>query len=401
MNRVRTEPIDIAVLGSTGSIGTQTLDVIRQNRDHFRVVGLAAHSNVELLAAQIKEFQPEIVAIGTEEAARELAPVSDRHTSIVVGDAGLDEVASHSSTRAVVAAVVGFSGLRSVLAAIRADKDILLANKEALVAGGPIVNHLLRTHRSRLIPVDSEHCSIYQCLLGRRPEDTIRQIILTASGGPFWRRSIDSLSDVTPAEAVRHPRWSMGKKISVDSATMMNKGLEVIEAAMLFGLDASAIRVLIHPESIVHGMVEFDDGAISALLSTTDMRMPISFALGCLLGDDSPGRRLRNGSPRLDLAALGSLSFYEPDCELFPALTVCYQALRAGGGAPAALNAANEVAVWSFLSEKTPFASIPEIVADVVQSHPWPDELTSFEQVVAVDELARERANQLLGAHAI
>ncbi len=390
---------NIAILGSTGSIGQQTLSIIRENRDRFRVTALAARSDIELLENQAREFEPDFIAVADEPSAAALKRALGSRFEIGAGPQAVSYAASLSSVHTVVGAIVGFSCLSPVLAAINAGKHIALANKESLVAGGELLRQELSASSSVIVPVDSEHNSIFQCLRGRDDND-LRRIILTASGGPFFGMELADLADVSPEDAVKHPRWEMGAKISVDSATLMNKGLEVIEAARLFNLPAEQIGVLIHPQSVLHGLVEYHDGSVSAILSETDMRAPISYALGFLFSDDpanTPGLRLeRNGVRALNLAEKQCLEFFEPDRVQFPALDLCFAALKKGGNAPIVLNAANEVAVESFLERKLSFTDVTRVVESVVneQGH---GTSSSVEEILDVDRRARKRATERSG----
>ena len=344
----------IAILGSTGSIGTQTLDVIRQHRDLFEVELISARSSVDLLISQAIEFDATHVVICDENRYREVADVlQPRGAQVWAGVDSLCDLVGMPSVDIVVGAMVGFSGLRPTLAALRAGKVVALANKETLVAAGAIVTRTAREHRGFILPVDSEHSAIFQCLLaaGKNP---VEKVHLTASGGPFRTWDRQHIAGATAAQALRHPNWDMGAKVTIDSATMMNKGFEVIEAKWLFDLAPDQIRVVVHPESIIHSMVEFADGAVIAQLGCPDLREPIGFAL-------SYPRRLTVGNKKLDFAALGSLSFEDPDTSRFPCLELAYEAIRRGGNAPCALNAANEVAVAAYLKDLISFYDIAKI----------------------------------------
>lgn len=344
----------IAILGSTGSIGTQTLDVIRQHRDLFEVELISARSSVDALIAQAREFDAANVVICDE---RRYPPVADAlkgsRSKVWGGISSLCDLVRESSVDIVVGAMVGFSGLRPTLAALEAGKTVALANKETLVAAGPIVVETLRRHKGKILPVDSEHSAIFQCLLasGGNP---VEKIHLTASGGPFRTWDREQIARATAAQALKHPNWDMGAKVTIDSATMMNKGLEVIEARWLFDVPAEKINVVVHPESIIHSMIEFKDGAIIAQLGCPDMREPIGFAL-------SYPERITVGNRKLDFATLGSLTFQAPDLKRFPNLELAYEAIRRGGNAPCALNASNEVAVAAFLKGLISFYDISRI----------------------------------------
>ena len=344
----------IAILGSTGSIGTQTLDVIRQHRDLFEVVLLSARRSADLLIRQAVEFDAAHVVICDESRYAEVAEaLQGRGTSVWAGIESLCDLVGMESVDIVVGAMVGFSGLRPTLAALRAGKVVALANKETLVAAGVVVTRIARENGGTLLPVDSEHSAIFQCLLaaGGNP---VEKIHLTASGGPFRTWEKKKIAGATAAEALRHPNWDMGAKVTIDSATMMNKGFEVIEARWLFDLDPDRIRVVVHPESVIHSMVEFEDGAVIAQLGCPDMRQPIGFALGF-------PQRLTVGNRKLDFAELGRLSFEAPDTGRFPCLQLAYDAIRRGGNAPCALNAANEVAVAAYLKGLISFYDIAKI----------------------------------------
>ena len=344
----------IAILGSTGSIGTQTLDVIRQHRDLFEVVLLSARRSADLLIRQAVEFDAAHVVICDEARYREVADaLQDRGTTVWAGVDSLCDLVGMDSVDIVVGAMVGFSGLRPTLAALRAGKIVALANKETLVAAGSIVTRIAEEHGGRLLPVDSEHSAIFQCLLAANG-NPVEKVHLTASGGPFRTWDRQQIAGATAAQALRHPNWDMGAKVTIDSATMMNKGFEVIEAKWLFGLEPDRIRVVVHPESVIHSMVEFADGAVIAQLGCPDMRQPIGFALGF-------PQRLSVGNRKLDFAELGRLSFEAPDTSRFPCLQLAYDALRRGGNAPCALNAANEVAVAAYLKDLISFYDIAKI----------------------------------------
>ena len=344
----------IAILGSTGSIGTQTLDVIRKHPDRFEVVLLSARRSVDLLIRQAVEFDAANVVICDEARYREVADaLQGRDTKVWAGVDSLCELVAMSCVDIVVGAMVGFSGLRPTLAALRAGKIVALANKETLVAAGEVVTATARANGGVLLPVDSEHSAIFQCLLAAG-DNPVEKVHLTASGGPFRTWEKQRIAGATAAQALRHPNWDMGAKVTIDSATMMNKGFEVIEARWLFDLNPEQIQVVVHPESVIHSMVEFVDGAVIAQLGCPDMREPIGFALAF-------PERLTVGNKRLDFAALGSLSFEAPDTGRFPCLALAYEALRRGGNAPCALNAANEVAVAAYLKDLISFYDIAKI----------------------------------------
>ncbi len=382
----------LALLGSTGSIGTQTLDVVRAEPDRHEVVALAAGSSVDLLAAQAREFRPKVVAIADESLRAALVAAVPAGTEVLAGEAALAELATVADT--VVNGVVGFAGLRVTIAALAAGKRLALANKESLIAGGPVVQRVRSTRGAELVPVDSEHCAVHQCL--RASVDAGREvarIILTASGGPFRGRTRADLTRVTVADALAHPTWSMGPKITIDSSTLMNKGLEVIEAHELFGTDYDRIDVVVHPQSIVHSMVEFTDGATIAQLSLPDMRLPIAYAL-------SYPERTAVATGAIDWAELRRLDFEPPDHEAFPCLGLAYAAGRLGGTAPACLNAANEVAVQAFLDGALGWAAIPDLLAAVLEGHDG-GTADSVEAVVDADVRARRSARQLIEREAI
>lgn len=344
----------IAILGSTGSIGTQTLDVIRQHPELFEVSLISAHSSVEMLAAQAKEFDVNNVVICDESRYEQLnGLLQDSDSKVWAGQDSLCSLIKGSETDIVVGAMVGFSGLRPTLAALEAGKTVALANKETLVAAGDIVTRTAKEYGGSIIPVDSEHSAILQCLLGAGG-NPIEKIHLTASGGPFLQWSKEQIQRATAAQALKHPNWNMGAKVTIDSASMMNKGFEVMEAKWLFGVEPSRIHVVIHPESLIHSMVEFKDGAIIAQMAQPDMRQPISFALGF-------PERLSCGNARVDFAKMGCIHFEEPDTDRFPNLALAYEALEKGGNAPCALNAANEVAVAAFLQNRIGFYDISRI----------------------------------------
>jgi 1-deoxy-D-xylulose-5-phosphate reductoisomerase len=379
----------IAVLGSTGSIGVSTLDIAARFRDRFEITALAAGKNVDRLAEQVRAFHPRVVAVGDEEsrvALRQRLP--EFKGEIIPGAEGLDTVATEPNAELVVAALVGALGLVPTLRALAAGKDVALANKEALVVAGALMTKAARSAGVRLLPVDSEHNAIFQALRGHRPED-VRRIILTASGGPFLHRPAHELSRVSRAEALKHPTWKMGDKITIDSATLMNKGLEVIEAHWLFDEPAEKIDVLIHPQSIVHSMVEYIDGSVIAQMGIPDMTIPISYILAY------PERLPLQHLPSLDLPAAATLEFFEPNTDQFPCLRLAYAALRAGGTAPAVLNAANEVAVAAFLSDRIPFMRIPALLERVVAEHPAAT-AERLEDLLEADRWARDRARSLL-----
>jgi 1-deoxy-D-xylulose-5-phosphate reductoisomerase len=377
----------IAILGSTGSIGTSALAVADAHPDRLRVVALAAGRRVEELAAQVTRYHPAIAAIANEADRPALATAAASVGAIVVvGSDGLVAVATHPDVDIVLCASSGTSALEAVLAAIDAGKTIALANKEVLVMAGALVTERARARGVALLPVDSEHNAIHQCVHGRRP-DEIRRLILTASGGPFRTWPEAKLYDVRPEDALRHPTWRMGPKITIDSATLMNKGLEVIEARWLFDVPAERIDVVVHPQSIVHSMVEMIDGSTIAQLGVTDMRLPIQYAF-------SYPDRWPSSLPVLDFTRLGPLEFLAPDLDRFPCLRLAYDALRAGGTAAVVLNAANEVAVEAFLEGRLPFPGIARVIEDTLTAHDVQDAQT-LSDVRSADRWARERAKTL------
>lgn len=350
----------LSILGSTGSIGVSTLQVVERYPERFKILGLTAGQNRVLLEEQIERFKPDVVSLSDEGAAGELKKKRSG-LDILSGVEGLIGVATIPEVDMVVSALVGAVGLVPTMSAIRAGKDIALANKETLVMAGDIVMKEAYERGIKILPIDSEHSAIFQCIQGHRHED-IKKLILTASGGPFLNLSTTMLKKVTPQEALKHPNWKMGPKITIDSATLMNKGLEVIEAHYLFGIDVDRINILLHPQSLIHSAVEFKDGSIIAQMSLPDMKGPISYAL-------SYPERLESDMPSLDLAAAGSLTFIEPDPERFPCLILAYAAIRGGGTLPAVLSAANEVAVELFLENRIEFIDIPAIIKETMDDH--------------------------------
>ncbi|MBD2514280.1 1-deoxy-D-xylulose-5-phosphate reductoisomerase [Nostoc sp. FACHB-973] len=376
----------ITLVGSTGSIGTQTLDIVSQYPDQFRIVGLAAGSNVEMLAAQIRQFRPKIAAICLEDkfpALKEAVKDLDPQPILLAGEAGVIEVARYGEAQTVVTGIVGCAGLLPTIAAIEAGKDIALANKETLIAGGPVVLPLIEKHGVKLLPADSEHSAIFQCLQGV-PKNGLRRILLTASGGAFRDWDVEKLAEVTVADALKHPNWSMGRKITVDSATLMNKGLEVIEAHFLFGLGYDDIEIVIHPQSIIHSLIELQDTSVLAQLGWPDMRLPLLYALSW------PDRIYTNWE-RLDLVKAGNLTFREPDHQKYPCMQLAYAVGKAGGSMPAVLNAANEQAVALFLSEKIRFLDIPRCIEWVCDRHQNDNRANpSLDDILAADQWARQ-----------
>ncbi len=376
----------ISILGSTGSIGTQTLDIVTHHPDRFKVIGLAAGNNIELFAEQIRQFQPEIVATCYPEKLPELKEAIatlPNPPQILAGSEGVAEVARYGAAQTVVTGIVGCAGLLPTIAAIEAGKNIALANKETLIAGAPVVLPLVKKYGVKLLPADSEHSAIFQCLQGV-PEDGLRRIILTASGGSFRDLPVEKLSSVTVKDALKHPNWSMGQKITIDSATLMNKGLEVIEAHYLFGLDYDRIDIVIHPQSIIHSLIELQDTSVLAQLGWPDMRLPLLYAL-------SYPERIYTDWEQLDLVKAGSLTFREPDHQKYPCMQLAYAAGRAGGLMPAVLNAANEQAVALFLAEKIQFLDIPRLIATVCDRFTIQNKQTpSLEDILTADSWARK-----------
>lgn len=378
----------IAILGSTGSIGRQALDVIRQHRDLFEVELLTANTSSELLINQAKEFEPNSVVICNEEKYNEVADaLQPQYIKVFAGMQSVCDLVSSDSIDIVLTSMVGFSGLASTVAAVKAGKTIALANKETLVAAGAIVMDLAARHRARILPVDSEHSAIFQCLMGSAGAD-IEKIHLTASGGPFRTWTRKQIEQATRAEALNHPNWSMGSKITIDSATMMNKGLEIIEARWLFGTPGDKIDVVIHPESIIHSMVEYADGSVIAQMGHPDMREAIQFAF-------SYPKRLSLDNKKLNFAELGSLSFFLPDLDKFPALGLAYEALRKGGNMPCIMNAANEAAVAAFLREEIGFYDITSVVEECMNGADFAAS-PSLEAIFETNEASLAKANEII-----
>jgi len=381
----------IAILGSTGSIGRSALDIVSAHRDRFRVTVLTAGSNVALLDKQVESFAPDVVAVADNKAARELKRrIGKKRASLLTilsGQDGIADAAAYEDSDFVLSAIVGAAGLIPTLSAVRSGKTIGLANKEALVMAGRILISESKKYRSKIIPVDSEHSAIFQCIAGHR-KAVIRSIILTASGGPFAERSPADMVDITPEEALKHPRWKMGKKITIDSATLMNKGFEVIEAHHLFGLPHQSIDVVIHPQSIVHSIVEFKDRSCIAQLSVPDMKGPIAYAL-------TYPQRIDNIIDGLSLHEIGTLTFKKPKKISFPCLSYAYRALEAGGTMPSVLNAANEVAVNAFLKGIIRFTEIPIIIKKTMEEHTVRSD-TELHAVIEADQWARKTAEGVM-----
>ncbi len=385
---MKVQPKRIAVLGSTGSIGKSVMDIVRMSGGRLEIVGLAAGRNTELLSSQIREFAPSMAAVMSPELALELQTAGlPRGLEIVSCKEGYRAVASMPEADLVVSSMVGAAGLVPTLAAIEAGKDVALANKETLVAAGALVMDLVKKKGVNLLPIDSEHSAIFQCLQGYR-KSQVKKIILTASGGPFRQKKASELKAITPEQAVAHPNWSMGAKISVDSSTLMNKGLEVIEARWLFSIPPERIQVAVHPQSIVHSMVEFVDGSVLAQLGMPDMRVPISYAL---MWPD----RMPLSLPTLDVFKCGPLTFEPPRMDDFPCLGLAFEALKMGGTAPTVLNAANEVAVEAFLQERIPYLYIPKIISGVLHDIGG-ESMEGLDDVLRADALARLKAHALV-----
>ncbi len=380
---------NLSILGSTGSIGRNALEIVAMFPERFTVKALAAKNNTSLLADQVEKFGPDIAVVFDETRAIELKRLlpSGSKVEIMYGQDGYRTAATHDSVDMVVTAVVGAVGLIPTLAAIEAGKNIALANKETLVMAGEIVIKRAARNRVKIIPIDSEHSAIFQCIAGNRRQD-LDKILLTASGGPFLNRPENEFVKIKPRDALNHPTWQMGKKVSVDSATLMNKGLEVIEAKWLFGVSQEMIEVLIHPQSVIHSMVSFKDGAVMAQLGIPDMKGAIAYAL-------SYPERLALEQPLPDFAGIGALTFEQPDLNKFPCLNLAYKACQAGGTLPAVLNAANEMAVQAFLKQRVPFVKIPEVIGKTMESHTVVTN-PAFDDILESDRWAREQARNLI-----
>lgn len=376
----------ILILGSTGSIGVNALNVIRNFPDRFSVAGLTANSNISVLSEQIKEFNPQFVVIKDKSKAKELSEIVNGNVDIISSENALIEAAQKYDYDILIGAIVGFAGLTPTIEAIKRGKRIALANKETLVVAGEIVTRLVAENGAEIIPVDSEHSAIYQCLIGENLNE-VEKLILTASGGPFLNKEKSFFDNATVNEALNHPNWKMGSKITIDSATMMNKGLEVIEAHWLFGLPVEKIDVVIHPQSIIHSMVQFVDGSIKAQMGLPDMKLPIQYAL-------TFPERLTNNFERTNLPLINNLSFFEPDFNKFECLKLAYLALKTGGTTPCILNAANEVAVDKFLKGIIRFSEIPKLINEAlneIENHSNPD----IETIIECDKLTRDFVNNL------
>ncbi len=378
----------IAILGSTGSIGRQTLEVIEAQKDFFSVEVLTANQNATLLIQQAKKFKPNVVVIGDESLYTEVADaLQNEGIKVYAGNDAVAQVTEMDSIDLVMVAILGFEALKPVLAVLKNKKPLALANKEALVVAGNLIMQAAVKNHVPVIPVDSEHSAVFQCLMGEF-DNPVEKVVLTASGGPFLERNSKTLSGITPEEALRHPTWKMGAKTTIDSATLMNKGLEAIEARWLFGLESSQIEILIHPQSVIHSLVYFADGSVKALLAATDMHIPIQFAM-------SYPQRIENNYQRLDLAAFGSLSFGKPDIKKFRNLALAFEAMEKGGNMPCILNAANEIAVEAFLQKQIGFLQIPALIEKCMQTFPFvrqPD----LEDYVETDNLCRIKAKEFI-----
>ena len=383
----------LSILGATGSIGDSTLAVIRKHPDKFNIHSLSAHSNAEKIISLCQEFSPKYVVITDEVCYQTVKPVLNvTNTEVIFGSSGLAQVVQDSTVDMVVAGIVGNAGMDSVLAAVQAGKILLLANKEAIVAAGELVMQAAADNEAKIIPLDSEHNAIFQCLggsyqVGSKP-NFVKSITLTASGGPFWQTNQAEFKNITPAQAVAHPKWDMGAKISVDSATLMNKGLEIIEAHWLFNMPNDQINVVVHPQSIIHSLVNFIDGSVLAQMGNPDMRIPISFGLGL-------GQRLNNDADFLDLIGLGELNFVAADCEKFKCLYLAREAIRMGGTAAAVLNAANEVSVAAFLAKQIRFDQIAEF-NDRMLAQCDIETVESIEQLQYLDQMVRKKTTSLI-----
>ncbi len=378
----------IVILGSTGSIGASTLDVVSRFPDRFQVVGLAAGSNDQILEDQIRTFHPKVVALSSPDAAKRLrARLQTTQVEVLEGESGLCDVARFPDCDLVISAIVGGAGLKPTLSAIQAGRRVALANKEPMVMAGKLMQQEAQKHGVTIFPIDSEHSAIFQSMEGHRKVD-IRRVVLTASGGPFWEWAAADLEHVTQEQALKHPNWEMGAKITIDSATLMNKGLEVIEAKWLFDLPTSLIDVVIHRESIIHSLVEYCDGSVISQLGHPDMRTPISYAM-------SYPERIPLQPPLLDLGKIGKLTFFPPNTEKFPCLQLAYDALAGGDGLPATLNAANEVAVHAFLNKQIAFLDIPKVIQETMLAY-QPAPLTTIEEVLEVDQWARRTAEEMM-----
>lgn len=377
----------LAILGSTGSIGTQTLDVVAAKPDLFEVYALTANNNADLLIAQARQFLPEVVVIANETHYDKVKKaLADLPIKVFAGNRAIAEVAAMEPITTVVAAMVGYSGLLPTIEAIKAGKKIALANKETLVVAGELITRLALENRAAILPVDSEHCAIFQCLVGENPAE-VEKVILTASGGPFRKKTYDELLTVTAAQALQHPTWNMGAKITIDSASLMNKGFEVIEAKWLFGLEHGQIEVVVHPQSIVHSMVQFCDGSVKAQLGVPDMRLPIEYAL-------TFPTRCNTMFERIDFSTCGALTFEQPDLHRFRNLALAFEAMSRGGNMPCVLNAANEVVVAAFLKDKIGFCQMSDVIEEVLAKSTFIKQ-PSYEDYVACDAETRKITAEL------
>ncbi len=380
--------VNVAILGSTGSIGRSCLEVIEKLSHRFRVLGLAAGRNIGLLEKQVERFKPEIISVERKEEAEALREkFRGGSLRVTYSQEGAEEVAGLDQNDIVVSAITGISGLRPTLAALKAGKKIALANKESMVVAGPLIHKIIQESGSQVIPVDSEHSGVFQCL-AKEKLGNVTKVILTASGGPFFKSTTREMMNITPEEALNHPRWKMGRKVTIDSATLMNKGLELIEARWLFGLEPGKLGVLIHPQSIVHSLVEMNDGSVLAQLSPTDMKIPIQYAL-------TYPERENALLPSLDLTQVRSLEFFEPDLDKFPLLKLARLALEEGASFPVALNAANEIVVASFLKKEIRFVEIAEVVSEVVESHNK-REISDLDDILSIDRETRLMTQNLM-----
>ncbi|MDH5587950.1 MAG: 1-deoxy-D-xylulose-5-phosphate reductoisomerase [Nitrospirota bacterium] len=381
----------IVILGSTGSIGASTLDVVSKFPEHFQVVGLAAGSKDHILEDQIRAFHPKVVALSCPDAAKRLRTrLTTAQVEVLDGERGLCEVAKLPECDLVISAIVGGAGLKPTLSAIQAGKQVALANKEPMVMAGQLMQQEAKKHGVTIFPIDSEHSAIFQSMEGHRKVD-IRRVVLTASGGPFWDWATPDLEHVTREQALKHPNWKMGDKITIDSATLMNKGLEVIEARWLFDIPASQLDVVIHRESIIHSLVEYCDGSVISQLGHPDMRTPISYAMNY-------PERVPLLPPLLDLGKIGKLTFFPPDTEKFPCLQLAYDALAGDAGLPPTLNAANEIAVHAFLNNQIAFLDIPKVIQETMAAYS-PTPLSTIEDVLAIDQWARRTAESIMKTH--
>lgn len=379
---------NIAILGSTGSIGCNALEVVDNLSHMFRVVGLAAGRNLELFLKQVEKFRPKVVSLDRKEEAEELEQrLKNMGIKVVFGQEGAEEVASFEENDIIVSAITGIKGLRPTLSAVKSGKKVALANKESMVAAGPLIQSEVRKSKAEIIPVDSEHSGVFQCL-AKEKEENIHKVILTASGGPFFSTPLEEMEEKTLEEALAHPRWKMGKKVTIDSATLMNKGLEIIEARWLFNLEPSQLAVLIHPQSIVHSLVELRDGSVLAQLSPTDMKIPIQYAL------TYPDRK-NSLLPSLGLSQIRTLEFLDVDEEKFPLIKLAYRALEEGESFPVALNAANEVVVEAFLDGEIKFTDISVLVREAVENH-RKREVESLEDILEADSETREQTREIM-----